>query len=50
MPHYPEAHVNLGVALAYQGKADAAISAFREALRICPNLDDARRNLDALSR
>jgi len=50
MPHYPEAHVNLGVEIDYPVKADAAISAFREALRICTNLDDARRNLDALSR
>jgi protein O-GlcNAc transferase len=39
------AHNNLGVALATQGKAEAAIEHYREALRIKPDYDHARSNL-----
>jgi Flp pilus assembly protein TadD len=42
---YPEAHNNLGVALASQDRLNEAIAHFREALRLEPNYAQARANL-----
>ena len=42
---YPEAHNNLGVALAQQGKMDEAIVQFDQALRLKPDYAQARTNL-----
>ena len=42
---YPEAHNNLGSALANQGNLTAAIACFREALRRDPKLDQTREDL-----
>jgi tetratricopeptide (TPR) repeat protein len=44
-PRRVEAHNNLGIALASQGKLDDAIVHFQQALRLQPGFDDARRNL-----
>jgi Flp pilus assembly protein TadD len=38
-------HNNLGIAYARQGHTDQAIRQFREALRIAPGYESARRNL-----
>ena len=46
-PDYPEAHNNLGILLARQGRLEAAIGHFRETLRIRPDNPEAQRNLDA---
>jgi tetratricopeptide (TPR) repeat protein len=42
---YPEAHNNLGNALAIQGKLDEAIAEYREALRLNKDLFQAHQNL-----
>jgi Flp pilus assembly protein TadD len=42
---YPEAHNNLGVALARQGKINEAIAHFSEAVRLKPDYMQARANL-----
>ena len=42
------AHNNLGTALSLKGETDEAIRQFQEALRLKPDLADARRNLDAV--
>jgi tetratricopeptide (TPR) repeat protein len=44
-PNNPQAHTNLGVALAEQGKLDEAIWHYTEALRIEPNFLQAHINL-----
>ena len=49
-PDAPNPHNNLGIALAQAGQLDAAIVEFREALRLDPRHDNARRNLDAVAR
>ena len=46
-PDYAEAHNNLGILLARQGRLEAAIGHFREAMRIRPDNPEAQRNLDA---
>ena len=46
-PEYAEAHNNLGILLARQGRLEAAIGHFRETLRIRPDNPEAQRNLDA---
>ena len=43
--NYPEAHNNLGVALAQQGRMDEAIVQFDQALRLKPDYAQARANL-----
>ena len=43
----PEAHANLGVALAKKGDWDGAIAEYREALRLNPDNDIAHANLGA---
>lgn len=45
--YYASAHNLLGVALASSGEAQMAIPHFREALRVLPELADARHNLAA---
>jgi tetratricopeptide (TPR) repeat protein len=45
MPDSVEAHNNLGIALASQGKLDQAIDQFKQALAVQPDFEDARRNL-----
>ena len=45
-PDSPEAHNNLGGALAATGRTAEAISEFEHALRLDPTLVSARRNLD----
>jgi len=49
-PDYAEAHNNLGVALAKQGRLKEAMSHFSEALRIKPSFREARDNMDRASR
>jgi tetratricopeptide (TPR) repeat protein len=44
-PEYPDAHSNLGVALAGTGKPDRAIAEFEKALEINPGSAEARNNL-----
>ena len=47
-PGDPSAHANLGVVLvSTPGRLDDGIAELREALRINPNLDSAKRSLDA---
>jgi Flp pilus assembly protein TadD len=48
-PGYAEAHNNLGIALASQGKLPEAIVQFELALRLRPGFESARANL-ALAR
>ena len=43
---YPEAHNNLGVALAQQDKLREAIAHFKKALQLKPDYAQARSNLD----
>jgi superkiller protein 3 len=45
----PEAHYNLALALARQGKRQEAINHLTEALRARPDYPDARRELGLLS-
>jgi tetratricopeptide (TPR) repeat protein len=45
-PQAPEAHGNLGAALAASGRTEEAIPEFEEALRLKPDLASARRNLE----
>jgi spermidine synthase len=45
MPESVEAHNNLGIALASQGKLEQAIDEFRRALAVQPDFEDAKRNL-----
>jgi Flp pilus assembly protein TadD len=45
-PDYAEAHNNLGVALARQGRLEEAIARFGEALRLKPDYEEARTNLE----
>ena len=44
-PMHAEAHNNLGIILAKQGRLDEAVSQFVEALRIDPDFTKAKRNL-----
>ena len=44
-PRYPEAHVNLGVALAHAGRIPEAISHYETALRDAPHHGEAHYNL-----
>ncbi|MEJ2233191.1 MAG: tetratricopeptide repeat protein [Syntrophobacterales bacterium] len=44
--NYPEAHNNLGVALARQGKMDEAVAQFEKALWLKPDYAQARKNLE----
>jgi Flp pilus assembly protein TadD len=46
-PDYPEAHNNLGNALAGQGNLEAAIAEYREALQLKPDYPEAHNNLGA---
>jgi Flp pilus assembly protein TadD len=48
-PDYAEAHNNLGIALAGQGRFKEAADHFSEALRIRPDDDQARHNLSLIS-
>jgi spermidine synthase len=45
----PEAHNNLGIALASSGRKADAVEEFRRALALDPEFDDARRNLGMAS-
>lgn len=45
-PGYAEAHNNLGIALASQGRIKEAIVEWEAALRLDPTLSDARQNLE----
>ena len=45
-PDYAEAQNHLGVLLARQGRIEAAIGRFREALRIRPDYREAGKNLE----
>jgi tetratricopeptide (TPR) repeat protein len=45
-PGSAETHNNLGIALASQGRIAAAVRAWEAALRLNPNLTDARRNIE----
>jgi Flp pilus assembly protein TadD len=45
-PHDAQSHNNLGVALAEQGRLKEAVAHFTEALRIDPNFQEAKRNLE----
>jgi Flp pilus assembly protein TadD len=42
-PDSPEAHNNLGIALASSGRKADAVEEFRRALALDPEFDDARR-------
>jgi protein O-GlcNAc transferase len=44
-PDYPEAHNNLGIALAEQGQLDEAMAAYRRALELKPDYPEAHNNL-----
>ena len=47
-PKLVQAHINLAVVLAKQGRIDEAIDQFRQALQIDPNNSIARQHLDYL--
>ena len=47
-PSNPNTFVDLGVLAVLQGRSDEAIEWFTEALRLSPDLPDARHNLEAL--
>ena len=42
---FPDAHLNLGNALAVQGQIEAALASFRQALKLEPNLPQAHYNI-----
>ena len=44
-PEYANAHYRLGIALRFQGKLDAAIAEYREAVRLKPEYAEAHNNL-----
>jgi Flp pilus assembly protein TadD len=48
IPDSPEAHNNLGSALAASGRKEEAIAEFEHALRLNPNLASTRRNLELI--
>ena len=48
-PDYAEAHFNLGVACAHQGKPVEAVNAFRVALKYEPDFPEAWFNLGVIS-
>jgi tetratricopeptide (TPR) repeat protein len=45
-PGWAEAHNNLGIALASQGRIAEALKHFERAVELNPNLADARANRD----
>ena len=45
-----DVHNNYGIALALRGRTAEAAAAWREALRLDPNLADARTNLELLQK
>ena len=47
MPDSPEAHNDLGVALASMGQVDDARAQFRRAVDLRPDFQEARRNLES---
>jgi tetratricopeptide (TPR) repeat protein len=47
-PGYANAHLNLGKALGNAGRADEAIAQLSEAVRLDPNLTEAREALKEL--
>ena len=47
-PRYAEAHNNLGILCAQQGRLADARRHWEQALRLAPGFEDARRNLDLL--
>jgi len=49
-PDYAEAHYNLGIALAKQGRSEEATREFSEASRIRPSYQEARQALGELTR
>jgi Flp pilus assembly protein TadD len=48
-PMNPDAHNNLGAALAREGRFDEAAESFRKAIELAPDHQGARRNLEALN-
>ena len=44
----PDAHNNLGAALARAGRLEEAEASFRKAIELAPDHQGARRNLEAL--
>jgi Flp pilus assembly protein TadD len=48
-PMNPDAHNNLGAALAREGRFDEAEASFRKAIELAPDHPGARRNLEALN-
>jgi Flp pilus assembly protein TadD/GR25 family glycosyltransferase involved in LPS biosynthesis len=44
-PNYPDAHINLGIALKEQGDLTAAIASYNTALKLKPNYPEAHNNL-----
>jgi len=49
-PEFAEGYTSLGNALYSQGKLEEAAVQYREALRITPDSDEARQNLDRITR
>jgi len=45
-PDWAEAHNNLGIALASQGRISQALPHFERAVELNPNMADARANRD----
>jgi tetratricopeptide (TPR) repeat protein len=45
----PEAHYNLALGCALQGKRDEAIAHLKEALRLKPDYPEAKQQLETLS-
>jgi len=45
----PEAHFNLGIALARQGRRQEAATHYAEALRLKPDYAEAKRQLETIS-
>jgi len=50
LPAFKEAHNNLGILLVQSGRYEDAIGQFQEALKIKPDYETARRNLDLAER